>query len=305
MKKLLSPLWLLGIAALGTAVLSWAYWGGWNIHPHANAEKLGQLGDFFGGMLNPLVSALTLFVAISVWRLQKDELEQARIAMEQTNLAMKEQAVTAEQQRQEQRFFDLLNIYHRSVDSTTHLTTWEREGEFHSGSNSYKRQISEQVHFRGKEALDSLCRQLKKETLFGQFFEKVQRGDYLDTVQATISFRETLQKHWRNSKNVMPLESYFRVVFRILAESEDLLGNQHDRYAKLLRDQLSRAELDLLGLSLWLDEDDSSRLLLAEKYGLLKHLPQSHLRAVLQKDLPASVFDQESDTTSATTSKEA
>lgn len=109
MKKLFFPWWLLVIAALGAAVLALAYWGGWSIHPNAKAEELGQLGDFFGGLLNPLVSALTLSVAISVWRLQKDELELTRKELENSRLAMQEQAATAEQQRQEQRFFDLLN----------------------------------------------------------------------------------------------------------------------------------------------------------------------------------------------------
>ena len=69
--------WLLAIAALGACVLAVAYWVGWSPSgPDTNAaEKLGQMGDFFGGMLNPLVSALTLFVAISVWQLQKKELK--------------------------------------------------------------------------------------------------------------------------------------------------------------------------------------------------------------------------------------
>ena len=86
--------WLLAIAALGACVLAVAYWVGWSPSgPDTNAaEKLGQMGDFFGGMLNPLVSALTLFVAISVWQLQKKELKA-------TQKALDEQAKTAEQQR--------------------------------------------------------------------------------------------------------------------------------------------------------------------------------------------------------------
>ncbi|MEN9886242.1 MAG: hypothetical protein RL758_820 [Pseudomonadota bacterium] len=86
--------------------------------PHNEAPAAwGQFGDFLGGLLNPIVSICTLVVAIAVWKLQ-------RVEMEQTRNALTEQAKTAEQQRQEQRFFDLLNLYHRTVDSisVTHHT---------------------------------------------------------------------------------------------------------------------------------------------------------------------------------------
>lgn len=68
MKKLLSPWWLLVIAMAGTSALVYLYGWGEIFATNDKAEKLGQLGDFFGGLLNPLVSILTLFVAISVWR---------------------------------------------------------------------------------------------------------------------------------------------------------------------------------------------------------------------------------------------
>ena len=63
----------------------------------------GTLGDYFGGLLNPVVSLATLMVAYAVWKQQKDELRQTKEALE-------EQARTAEQQRQEHRFFDCLYV---------------------------------------------------------------------------------------------------------------------------------------------------------------------------------------------------
>lgn len=69
----------------------------------AMPHKLGQMGDFFGGMLNPLVSALTLFVTISVWQLQKKELKA-------TQKALKEQAKTSKSSRDRSSGFDLLLI---------------------------------------------------------------------------------------------------------------------------------------------------------------------------------------------------
>jgi hypothetical protein len=64
------------------------------------ADKLGQFGDYIGGLLNPLISCFTLMVAIIVWRLQKSEIKKS------------------EQQRREARFFDLMKIYQNTVDAT-------------------------------------------------------------------------------------------------------------------------------------------------------------------------------------------
>lgn len=63
----------------------------------------GALGDYFGGLMNPIISFATLMVAFAVWKQQKEELRQTKEALE-------DQAKTASQQRREQRFFDLLNI---------------------------------------------------------------------------------------------------------------------------------------------------------------------------------------------------
>jgi hypothetical protein len=84
-------------------------------------------------------------------------------------------------------------------------------------------------------------------------------------------------------RDAAQFDHYFRVIFHILTEAEALLGDQHIRYIKLFRAQLSRSELIILGFHLWLDGEGKKMLPLAEKYGLLKHLPTGHLRTVLEK----------------------
>lgn len=85
-----------------------------------NPSAWGTFGDYMGGLLNPLISLFTLMVAMKVWKLQKTELLETRKAVE-------EQGKTAEQQRQEQRFFDLLNVYYRTVDSVSFNLTLVRQ----------------------------------------------------------------------------------------------------------------------------------------------------------------------------------
>lgn len=257
--------WLLAIAALGACVLAVAYWVGWSPSgPDTNAaEKLGQMGDFFGGMLNPLVSALTLFVAISVWQLQKKELKA-------TQKALDEQAKTAEQQRQEQRFFDLLNVYQQTLESITHIE---------------KRQSGHQeTHRFGKQAIEAWINESKVDqpaplplSLSDSEFEK-------------LGYPGFTRDSWGDFDDSGMFDHYIRVIIHILTEAEILLGDQHIRYIKLFRAQLSRSELIILGSHLWRqDVKDTKITHLAEKYSLLEHLPTGHLRTELE-NLHPKVF---------------
>lgn len=217
------------------------------------AARLGQLGDYLGGILNPTISVLTLFVAVGVWRLQKDELELTRKELEQTKLAMEEQAKTAEQQRQEQRFFDLLNVYQRTVDSISH----EKIDRDHTYKGTGKSAIT--LWLKYADDLDRTAKRTSPKPL------------------------NELQGAWNHNDAAGFFDHYFRVIFHILTEAEALLGDQHIRYIKLFRAQLSRSELIILGFNLWLDDGGKKMTPLAEKYGLLKHLPTGLLRTELEK----------------------
>lgn len=288
MKKLFSPWWLLAIAVSGTALLAWAYWGGWNIHPHANAGELGQLGDFFGGMLNPLVSALTLFVAISVWRLQKDELELTRKELENSRLAMEEQAATAEQQRREQRFFDLLNIYTSTVGSIN----VEKSTSNHADS-------SQQI--AGKTALAIILKTIlhaaKDRHLCKQNQAKSNPEIYTPADETTVASEM--------DKLSADLGHYFRVVIMVLQQAEPLLQKDHIRYIELFRSQMTSAELNLLALHLLFGSCDSKTESrdLASKYALLKHLPRSRLRAIAESKLSKQTFGRTVDDAQCATSE--
>lgn len=278
MKKVLVTWGLLLVATTFALALAYVYWSGIPLTPHAKAAELGQLGDFFGGLLNPLVSALTLFVAISVWRLQKDELELTRNEMVQTKLAMKEQAETAEQQRQEQRFFDLLNVYCRTVDCVSF--TRREIGPY----------AAEPEKFEGKFAISAW---LKASPTIRKFLEN--RGSAIprkgsDTNDDDIQQMDRILVEWNEKDAKEYFDSYFRVVRHLLSEAQDLLGDQHIRYVTLFCAQLSKAETVLLALYLWLDPEGQDTQGLASKYRLLKDLPVGDLRTELESELPSEAF---------------
>lgn len=89
-----------------------------------SSDKLSHLGDFFGGLLNPLLTFISVILLITTLKLTRDsvdiskrELRLSRQAMAESALALKEQAGSLEMQNFNSLFFNLL-VYHEAVASS-------------------------------------------------------------------------------------------------------------------------------------------------------------------------------------------
>lgn len=258
-----------GFLALAYVLIFWAK------DSSDEAARLGQLGDYFGGLLNPMISVLTLFVAISVWQLQKKEMAETREALDK-------QAETAKQQRQEQRFFDLLNVYFRTVESTRYSHhTFPSLAMMRDGTDGEHR---DEI-FEGKAAISNWLS--RRTTVLSQYLQ-----DKGSAVTGQLVLKPEIEKQWTKNPPDQYFDSYFRVVRHLLAEAQNLLGEQHHRYVALFRAQLSRTELVLLALHFWLDRDGQAAQHLAGKYGLLTNLPKGDLRTELEGEFSPELFTQ-------------
>jgi hypothetical protein len=226
-------------------------------------EDWGTLGDYFGGLMNPVISFATLMVAYAVWKLQKSELHD-------TQMALKEQAKTAELQRQEQRFFDLLRVYQTTVDGL-----FLEHGEYLKGRAVLYKWFKNQP---------------------GHYIKQMPDGQSLQSIGGQSAHQgrpaEVLKDSWLTAKpSNQVFDHYFRVVFRVLNDAELLLTQNRLQYVELFIDQLSQTEIFLLALHLWASEDGHARQTVAREYGLLKHLPKGDFRSLLETDLP-DLFNQ-------------
>ncbi|MDP3324442.1 MAG: putative phage abortive infection protein [Hydrogenophaga sp.] len=266
--------WVVGIAVL---LLVGAYVWTFNQLPSSESPPAwGSFGDYVGGLLNPLVSTFTLYVAVKVWQLQKVELQQ-------TKDELKKQAKTAEQQRQEQRFFDLLNVYYKTV------------GSLHVVPNPYAKADQKQT-FTGKEAIRAWL------SSSGGLWEFTrEKGSYVSRSANDIEHSQSVETmkrmlhEWEAHQATEYFGAYLRTIEHILMEAEHLLGTQDLRYVGLFKAQLSRTELILIGFHLWLDSGAEKQWKQAEKYSLLSHLPSGDLRVALEDDLPPGVFVPQTD----------
>ncbi len=75
-----------------------------------NVKKLGEIGDFIGGLLNPIIALLALFALIRSIQIQRDELSDTRKALDA-------QSSIHNRQRLEQTFFELLSLRASAVGS--------------------------------------------------------------------------------------------------------------------------------------------------------------------------------------------
>jgi hypothetical protein len=215
-----------------------------------NPETLGQFGDYIGGLLNPLISLLTLTVAIQVWKLQKKELLETRKALEL-------QTAVAEDQRREQRFFDIFKIYQQSLDSI-------------SVAGSFGKSALTLLHGNGT-GYSSLDRYLGLGGLPREHWISGKAPE--DGSQYS---KDSLCDSWNGYSS--GVDHYFRTVFVLLNEAEQLLQKEHFRYIELFRAQLTQDELSLLGCRLIFGSQGPGDLALVEKYGLLKDLTNEMLR---------------------------
>lgn len=226
LKELIPAIGVLLVLVLGAYVLWFS-----SVKVSDDPGDWAALGDYFGGLMNPIISFATLMVAYAVWRNQKDELRQ-------TKDALREQATTAEQQRREQRFFDLLNLYQQA------LSTLEVAGLKGRGAFVYQLRAEDAgspLYLFAAHGFDTYTRWFKVRD------NTDNRGRLVSTSEETSVTLEQMVGHWEQHSS--GFDHYFRTVFSILREAEPTLKSDHYRYVKLFRAQLSRDELVMLGFN--------------------------------------------------------
>lgn len=75
-------------------------------------DKWGQVGDFFGGMLNPVLAFASFIALLYTIRIQSSELDLTRHELEKSAKAQKESAETLQHQLNESRKQYLMGQYH-------------------------------------------------------------------------------------------------------------------------------------------------------------------------------------------------
>lgn len=223
-----------------------------------SAQYWGQIGDFVGGILNPILSFVALMAVILNLSMQRKELALARKDAEENQLIQSNQSQIFERQNFESVFFKLLEIHSR-LSASTRLTSNYKE---YQGVDAFK--LIEKYYFDINAYGDVL------------------QSEYADHIKSSA---ERMM-----ADNVEEVGHYFRNIYQIL-KYVDSLGQdallatqpsfnkkaraavknyaQQRDYANMLRAQLSSSEVSALFLNC-LTADGYGLKYYVEKFSMLK-----------------------------------
>jgi hypothetical protein len=204
-------------------------------------EVWGQFGDFFGGLLNPTMGLVTIYLVLANVRLQRKELKNSLQELRNSNKALLQQNRLAESQAFEQSFFTWLNSYQNIVSSVAHTTgqgnkAVGREALLEAYASRFNHEeisliVSQHASLRG----DALNAFLRSGDLDPSFQPKIKEA--LDHVWVSL-YQET--RH--------DIGAMFRTLFRLLTWIDSrpitlLSCDQKWDYVAIVRAQISDIEL--------------------------------------------------------------
>lgn len=232
----------------------------------------GQLGDFFGGVLNPILSFVAILAVLYTIRIQSKELAEAREETKIANRTLIKQTQVFERQNFESVYFRMLEVHARLLSDTEV-----------PGSSSRGRGVF--VEF--SKELKDFCsnRYVTEGSIKRLASELMSRGDNA----LGHYFRNMYQicKMIDNSKFHVP-SFQERVSARSVRRTTKMNYDQKRFYANILRGQLSSYEMQMLLLNC-LTPDGEGLKYYVEKFSMLKPLNKRSFDSDSQKMF--SLFD--------------
>lgn len=259
-------------AATVAATYIIAFWGR-AVEPQTDAW--GQLGDFFGGVLNPIVGLATVVLVFITVRIQTRELRSSLEELRQSNLVLEAQLRSTAKQNFEQTLFAWLSNYRDLLDAVVIHgdDTFTGRRALHSMYLRYlapRRLLSTTKH----DGLVEIRHLFNKAAQSG---ERLNESTINSLEEATRDVVVDLAAKGFDKLYVdheFQLDSLFRTLFRIfrwIDQHEELSNEQKWFYAALVRAQLSWTELTLLFYN-GMTERGAPFTSIANKYAIFDNL---------------------------------
>ena len=280
------------IATMSAIISIIAYIVNFGIGFWDNAANWGVLGDFFGGVLNPIFGFSTLILLILTLRQNQEALRQSeealKINIEELELTRKELADSSKalnaqvkiqrQQSIEDSFFNLLS-FHQSLLQSIEVYTFKGD-----------------KNHRGNDAFFPLFSEFK--SVVTQ--QDISNDEYYISIDSEITAEEYISTAYSKffKKNQQKLGHYFRSLYNLFHFIDTSNIDNKGFYINLIADQLSTYEL--LILHYHLQENKSEEFaLLAKEYIIFHNLSSDDLISIDKyqqflspvKDMPNSDYD--------------
>lgn len=211
-------------------------------------STFGEWGDFFGGVLNPILMFLTFMGLIITIVIQQSELRESRVEFKRSADALVEQGRNTRKQSFEATFFQMLTIHNDIV-------------------NSIDLRKDDGAITQGRDCFNVFYTRLNKQ--YRRDLDKYMGGGQSDDVALNHAY----ETFWKTHQT--ELGHYYRYLYnvvRFVAESEYVEGP----YIRLIRAQLSDQELLMLFYNCTSAHGEGFKRYI-EEFALLDNMPKIRL----------------------------
>ncbi len=263
----------IGLLMIVLGAIFFIVFGDWEFSFTLSEEKVGQFGDFVGGVVGTILAFVGVILYYIALTEQRKDININRITLLTQVKALDQQieefkAQTEELQETRKVYEEQTNLYR---EQTNYYQQQVKELKIQTKTSSLQHFNSEfysllNVFINIKNKCESLINNIL-ETLHKN------RQHYKDEeICNNLSWiiKEYTNLYYDNSKS---LSIYFKTLYRLLKMIDDsIIESDHkQRYAKTLRSQLSENELLIIYYDYYSVLGEKVKIL-ANKYKLLKHL---------------------------------
>lgn len=210
-------------------------------------SALGPIGDWFGGLSTPLFTLASFFLLVATLMAQmqelratRDELQATREEFIQQNVSFKEQNKLLSIQKFENTFFKMIDLHHQIVNAIEEIIEVRGHGTTYAASDSVTAVVQ-----RGRKVLTKWCDNYGLSNN-----DRSTQEELLKSFNNLYTYEESSLGHY--FRNLYHITEYINSSIELCAYDKD--GNietketekQRKKYIRILRAQLSTAELMLL-----------------------------------------------------------
>ena len=246
---------IIGFVLIIVIIVLWYFSWKWidnniiaDVKDQSNISAAGAFGDKFGA-INSLFSGLAFGGIIFTILLQRKELRLQREELEETRDVFKSQNSTLENQKFENTFFQMLNLFHSIV-------------------NSIDLKVASNVEKKGRDCFLYYVQEIQKQK--AQLIRQNQiKSKPLQTLNINdyIDFYDKAYQKYKSD-----LSHYFRTLYHIVKFIDSSTIEDKRQYISIVRAQLSSYEQILLFYNCLHKNGIEKFKPLIEKYNLLKNI---------------------------------
>jgi len=219
-------------------------------------QDLGTFGDFFGGILNPLVGLAGVVLLFLTWQTTREELKETQKEFKQSNDIFEAQKREMQLQTFDNKFFQMLGFFNDIRNNLEiELSLPDKDDEL--------------ITLRENKGVSS--------------FKGINLSIILNEAKIhlkTVDLKLHISEYYRV---FFLISNYFLTLYQILKfiDKESLIEfEQQKSYSNIIRSQFSEEELITILFNLYRLEGSSHKELI-EKYSIFEHIEKSRIEVYI------------------------